>query len=475
MSDPITTAGEWAANQSVLAELTAQYELFDSMNVHGTYNSQLTHLAELYQIEAKRGLDTPHPYRDFVVRTKAWAMARAMFSGRFSDEDFSKYRAYQGFVWVNDLYRDSFTQEYLQADYERGNDLDLSYWMEAVVFFYANRLLNLADRGDRPETTTNHWAYERLVNLTHQLEQAEWFDEMFVVRTAVQYCAFVVSGFFLRPTEEHKEFLARAGELLWELNSVAVVENDYPLLPRTLLPESPNTRTQMPSNHFSAWQQNQTMLARWGAMIDSLEFMSQAEDLEDLTKATSDLRDSYIEELTKSLSSGSSVRDAYIRIMAQAITHAMCVRDPGEHRQVDQEHVVFFMCTSLSTETMRFVKENTSVEEWKAATARVQDAEFSKFIEATLNVCCGALLQFADGSDNQPDDEVPMADKLALAKYVAHFEQQGWLQEMFVARIAIMYRVFAVRGLFMRPPSESNRYIEQAMQLMWGPDPATLF
>jgi hypothetical protein len=337
-----------------------------------------------------------------------------------------------------------------------------------VVFFYANRLLNLADDGERPETTTNHWAYERLVNLTHQLEEAKWFDEMFVVRAAVQYCAFVVSGLFLRPREQHADFLLRAGELLGELNTIPSIENDYLLLPRTLLPESPNTRTQMPSNDFLVWQQNQTMLARWGAMIDSIEFMSQAEDLEDLTKATSDLRDSYLEELAKSLSSGSSVRDAYIRIKAQAITHAMCAQDPGEYRsQVDQEIVRFFMCTSLSTETMRFVKENTPDDEWNAAIARVQDEDFSKFIEATLKVCCGDLLQFADGCNDQPDDEVPMSDKHALAQYVAHFEQQGWLQEMFVARIAIMYRIFALRGLFMRPPSESNRYIEQATQLLW--------
>lgn len=225
MADPITTVGQWAANQSALAELTAQFELFDSLNGDGSYDSQLAHLAELYKVEAQRGLDTAHPYRDYVIRTKAWAMARAMFSGRWSEEEYFRHRDYRGLIWINDLYRERFTQEQLQADFERGNDIDLSYWIEAVVFFYANRLLNLADDGERPETTTNHWAYERLVNLTHQLEEAKWFDEMFVVRAAVQYCAFVVSGSFLRPSEEHVEFLLKAGELLWEMNTVSTIDN----------------------------------------------------------------------------------------------------------------------------------------------------------------------------------------------------------------------------------------------------------
>lgn len=203
-------------------------------------------------------------------------------------------------------------------------------------------------------------------------------------------------------------------------------------------------------------------------MIDTIEFMSQVKNLEDLAKATSELRVGYKEELAKSLGSGSSVRDAYIRIKAQAITHAMCIQDPSEHRsQVDQDLVRFFTFTTLSTETMSFVKENTPDDEWNEAIARVQDEGFSKFIVATLNVCCGDLLQFADGCNDQPNEEVSMPDKQELALYVAHFEQQGWLHEIYLARIAIMYRIFAFRGLFMRPLSESDRYIEQATQLLW--------
>jgi hypothetical protein len=225
MADPITTVGQWAANQSALAELTAQFELFDSLNGDGSYDSQLAYLAELYKVEAQRGLDTAHPYRDYVIRTKAWAMARTFFSGRWSEEAYFRHRDYRGLIWVNDLYRERFTQEHLQADFERGNDLDLSYWIESVVFFYGNRLLNLADEGDRIETAANHWAHDRLVSLTHKLEEAKWFDEMFVVRSSVQYCAFVVSGFFLRPVEEHEEFLLRSGRLLWELNTLPTINN----------------------------------------------------------------------------------------------------------------------------------------------------------------------------------------------------------------------------------------------------------
>ena len=225
MAEAITTVGQWAANQSALAELTAQFELFDSFNADGRYDSQLDHLTELYKAEAKRGLDTAHPYRDYVIRTKAWAMARASLSGRWSEEEYFRYRDYRGLIWVNDLYRERFTQEYLQADFERGNDLDLSYWMESVVFYYGNRLLNLADEGERTETAKNHWAYDRLVSLTNKLEEAKWFDEMFVVRSSVQFCAFVVSGFFLRPVKEHEEFLRRSGELLWELNKLPSINN----------------------------------------------------------------------------------------------------------------------------------------------------------------------------------------------------------------------------------------------------------
>jgi hypothetical protein len=48
---------------------------------------------------------------------------------------------------------------------------------------------------------------------------------MFVVRSSVQFCAFVVSGFFLRPVEGHEEFLLRSGELLWELNKLPTINN----------------------------------------------------------------------------------------------------------------------------------------------------------------------------------------------------------------------------------------------------------
>jgi hypothetical protein len=231
MADPITTVGQWAANQSSLAELTAQFELFDSLNADGTYDSELAHLMELYRVQVIRGLDTAHPYRDYIIRTKAWAMARAFFSGRWSDKEYFRYRDYRGLIWVNDLYRERFTQERLQADFERGNDLDLSYWMESVVCFYGNRLLNLADAGDRPETATNHWTYERLVGLTCKLEGDKWFDEMFVARTSVQFCAFVVSGFFLRSAEEHEDFLRRSGELLYELNELPTINNSSTPLP----------------------------------------------------------------------------------------------------------------------------------------------------------------------------------------------------------------------------------------------------
>ena len=225
MADPITTVGQWAANQSALAELTALYELFDSLNADGSHDSRLAHLAQRYKDEAQRGLDTPHPYRYYIIRTKAWAMARAFFSGRWSEEEYFKHRDYRGLIWVNDLYRERFTQEHLQADFERGNDLNLSYWMESVVFFYGNRLLNLADEGDRTETAANNWVHDRLVSLTHALEEAKWLDEMFVVRSSVQFCAFVVSGIFLRPAEEREEFLRTSGELLWELNKLPTSNN----------------------------------------------------------------------------------------------------------------------------------------------------------------------------------------------------------------------------------------------------------
>lgn len=225
MTSQITTVGQWAAKQAALADLTAQYELFDSLNIDGTYAALLKQLEAQYMDEAKRGLVTAHPYRDYVIRTKAWAMARAMFSGKWSVEEYFRYRDYRGLISVNNLYRERFSQEQLQADFERGNDLELSQWMEAIVFFYGNRLLNIADDGQRPETSTDHWAWQRLVTLTHKLEEDRWFDEMFVVRSAINYCALTVSGVFLRAREERQDFLGKAGNLLWELNTVPTIAN----------------------------------------------------------------------------------------------------------------------------------------------------------------------------------------------------------------------------------------------------------
>ena len=67
----------------------------------------------------------------------------------------------------------------------------------------------------------DHWNYQRLVELTKDLEDRKMFDEIFVARVTVMTSFYVMSRMIYSGDEQAQmEWLTKANELMNELNSV---------------------------------------------------------------------------------------------------------------------------------------------------------------------------------------------------------------------------------------------------------------
>ena len=105
--------------------------------------------------------------RDAIIRKKAYAFAWGNTTGATRDPE-TIQAAYQE-AFHEEIFkvewqylRGLLDDETLEEQSKAGYDQDLSYYLEALAGYYCNRLLNLADGGERGVCDETSWTYKRL-------------------------------------------------------------------------------------------------------------------------------------------------------------------------------------------------------------------------------------------------------------------------------------------------------------------------
>lgn len=134
----------------------------------------------------QRAATSADPYRDCIIRKKAYAFSRMMAGGQAGNEEaYQQALEYPYFRYEAEYYASQLPQEELQEEHKAAYDLDLSQYIERLAGVYCNALLNLADGKERELIQPEDAFYQELRELTAKLEERKMFDEMYLARIGV--------------------------------------------------------------------------------------------------------------------------------------------------------------------------------------------------------------------------------------------------------------------------------------------------
>ena len=218
----ISNVQQWRSVQSHAANAQAQLLLLLRLNTSGELPEQVMDTALERWVDAVKSAATaPHAFRDAIIRHKAYAFSMLTSTGQSGNAE-----AFQELVKDTFLVKEAemlirgLTEEEFRAEEELAYDLDVSQYIEAASGYYCNRLLNLADNGNRELIPQDHWSYQRTVELTAKLEERGLFDAIFVARVGIIYSFLSISGMAFKPEGEQLPWLQSANDLMNELNNV---------------------------------------------------------------------------------------------------------------------------------------------------------------------------------------------------------------------------------------------------------------
>ncbi|QNI53365.1 hypothetical protein SynBIOSE41_00833 [Synechococcus sp. BIOS-E4-1] len=224
---PTTNVEEWREANLGLAFVTPRLEAWTMMAAKDEkYQGGLDNDQERWTELVKLNMASPAPYRDNVIRNKAFAFSKVNCFGQMSEDTEAFVEAYQAafrmewFVAENDYISSRLTEDERARQHEAGYDMDLSYYIEVLAFYYCNRLCNLADGGDRDVVSVDSPEHARLVELTKKLEERKMFDEMYLVRVGVAGAFSAFTGPSWKP--DGIKFMEDAVVMLSELYNVPV-------------------------------------------------------------------------------------------------------------------------------------------------------------------------------------------------------------------------------------------------------------
>ena len=212
---------EWYQVTQKLARLVPTIILIEDANKDGTLSNALAKKVEEWTNLISIALKTKKPVRDQIVRNKAYAFSRMHVYGDQGLDSYKQHFYNKYFATELEFLHDQLPESEFTEQFEEGYDTDLSNYLEALPAFYWNRLLNLADGGNRECPDVDHWTGQRLLELTPKLEERKKFDEVFIARTATIYTFFVYLGnLFVGEEQKASAWLANADEMLMEFYNV---------------------------------------------------------------------------------------------------------------------------------------------------------------------------------------------------------------------------------------------------------------
>lgn len=226
---PIASVEDWYEVTNNLAALTPQILMLERANKTGSFDDLLQSAKQDWTYNVRRSSSGHAPMRDSIIRNKVYAFAWMNTTGSTSDPE-TVQAAYQE-AFHEEIFkvewqylRGLLDDEEFEAQSKAGYDEDLSYYLEALAGYYCNRLLNLADGGEREVCDETSWTYKRLKELTPKLEERKMYDEFYVARSAVVHAfkAFAMVDF--KKPDESAEWDDQASRMLMEFYTKPVME-----------------------------------------------------------------------------------------------------------------------------------------------------------------------------------------------------------------------------------------------------------
>lgn len=215
--ESIKSVDEWYLVTNTLSRLSAQIVAFEKANTDGSLDKALAmHKREWVEMVC-RSAKGPKPYRDQVIRNKAYAFSIAASMGKsINDKECEK-------AFLEDIFAEEvaflvsvLTEDEVKEQHQQAYNMDLSQYIEVLALYYCNKLLNLADGGDRELYQRGGKVYQRLLELTAKLEEQKMFDEFYVARSAVVHTFGTLTNVWLRPSEEYTAWATQASDMLTE-------------------------------------------------------------------------------------------------------------------------------------------------------------------------------------------------------------------------------------------------------------------
>lgn len=172
---------------------------------------------DLYVELMKKATEGHAPLRDLIIRNKCFAFSQQQMAGKTGDADFyMHYFQMPDFGKEYRLYQMVLDKEQIEEQAIAGNDLDLSYYMEALSAVKCNKLLNLAKDEGLNEVTKDHpWA-QKLKRQTAELEERHLWDEFWLIRMSIITAFAVETGLIYKGKEKINEFILAADKILSE-------------------------------------------------------------------------------------------------------------------------------------------------------------------------------------------------------------------------------------------------------------------
>jgi tetratricopeptide (TPR) repeat protein len=235
---PINNSINWRILQAQLAELAAGASALECLLENKSVDDESIRnrwqdVSSRYGIALKASRDFSNYYTHSVLRNHSYAAFRMYAKGGPSQDSYNSEFGRSIFASTDEFLRSTLSEEDIIA---QGESADLFHeYVNALCCFYCNRLLNLADNGNRPEgvegVESQSVAYRHHKNLEH----AGYFDEIYVIRISMIYTCISLFGDLIIDEQLGLAFGARAFRMLEEMDDLGLTEGQHHSFPWTAM------------------------------------------------------------------------------------------------------------------------------------------------------------------------------------------------------------------------------------------------